>query len=448
MIGQSRDSQSLYPPARSAWWTCAVLTLGCVLAFVDRSILNLFIIPIQRDLDLSDTQISLLVGFAFGVFNAAFGLPVARWVDSGRRIVVATTGIAVWSVATMGCGLASNFSQLFVGRVAVGAGEAAVTPAGVSLLADLFPASRRGAAMGIFYAGAFIGTGGALILGGALWRAIGDRVLTLPIIAPVHSWQAILMLVGGVGLLVAPLTLSLREPSRKEGDRVIASAGVPVTEVARYYTTHKKTLFGHTFGFCLQNFALHAGAAWAPTLLVRTEGWSIPQAGTTFGLLMLILGPIGAITSGALADSLAKRGRRDSKLLVAILAATACALTSLIIAANPGSAAVVGALAVFSFFSVFTLPLAPGALQEVMPNAMRGQATAVYVGVTNLVAGGFAATAVALLTDYVFHDHAKLYLSFGLVGAVVCTLAGCILFATLKPFRATVKCRQLLHDPH
>ncbi len=448
MIEASRETQALYPSAASAWWTCAVLTLGCVLAFVDRSILNLFIIPIQRDLHLSDTQISLLVGFAFGVFNAIFGLPVARWVDSGRRIVVATTGILVWSVAAMSCGLATHFSQLFAGRVAVGAGEAAVTPAGVSLLADLFPAARRGAAMGVFYAGAFIGTGGALILGGILWRAIGDRLLTLPVIGPVHSWQWILMLVGAAGMLVAPLTLVLREPSRKEGDKVVGSAGIPVAEVARYYASHRKTLFGHTAGFCLQNFALHAGAAWAPTLLVRTEGWSIPQAGTTFGLFMLILGPIGATTSGAWADALAKRGRRDSKLVVAICAASVCALTSVVIAANWGSTAVVGALAVFSFFSVFTLPLAPGALQELMPNAMRGQATAIYVGVTNLVAGGFAATAVALLTDYVFHDQAKLYLSFGLVCTVVCGLAGCILFATLKPFRATVEWRQSVYETH
>jgi MFS family permease len=425
-----------------------VLTLGCVLAFVDRSILNLFIIPIQRDLHLSDTQISLLVGFAFGVFNAIFGLPVARWVDSGRRMVVATTGIVVWSVATMSCGLATHFSQLFVGRVAVGAGEAAVTPAGVSLLADLFPAARRGAAMGVFYAGAFIGTGGALILGGILWRAIGDRLLRLPVIGPVHSWQWILMLVGSMGVLVAPLTLALREPSRKEGNKVVGPAAIPVAEVARYYARHSKTLFGHTAGFCLQNFALHAGAAWAPTLLVRTEGWSIPQAGLTFGLFMLILGPIGATISGVWADALAKRGRRDSKLVVAICAASACALTSVIIAANWGSTAVVAALAVFSFFSVFTLPLAPGALQELMPNAMRGQATAIYVGVTNLIAGGFAATAVALLTDYVFHDQAKLYLSFGLVGTAVCGLAGCILFATLKPFRATVEWRRSVHETH
>src|SRR6267143_6319986 len=160
------NEKQLYPSPKVAWFACAILFLGCTLAFMDRAIISLFIIPIQRDLQISDTQISLLVGFAFGAFNALFGLPVARWIDGGRRRTIAAIGIAVWSLAASSCGLAANFWQLFVGRVALGAGEASVTPAGVSLLADFFPPSRRGLAMGLFYAGLFVGGACALIFGG------------------------------------------------------------------------------------------------------------------------------------------------------------------------------------------------------------------------------------------------------------------------------------------
>src|SRR6202051_1973184 len=139
------NEELLYPPSKVAWYACAVLFLGLTLAFMDRAIISLFIIPIQRDLHLSDTQISLLVGFAFGAFNALFGLPVARWIDGGRRKTIAAIGIAVWGGGASWCGFATHFWQLFLGRVGVGAGEAAVTPAGVSLLADYFPPSRRGA---------------------------------------------------------------------------------------------------------------------------------------------------------------------------------------------------------------------------------------------------------------------------------------------------------------
>src|SRR5258706_2157002 len=131
-----------YPSPRVAWFACTILFLGSTLAFMDRGIISLFVIPIQRDLHLSDTQISLLLGFAFAAFNAVFGLPVARWIDGGPRRTIAALGIGVWSLAAASCGLATNFLQLFLSRVTLGAGEASVTPAGVSLLAGFFPPRR------------------------------------------------------------------------------------------------------------------------------------------------------------------------------------------------------------------------------------------------------------------------------------------------------------------
>jgi MFS family permease len=404
---------------------------------MDRGIISLFVVPIQRDLHLSDTQISLLLGFAFAAFNALFGLPVARWIDGGPRRTIAALGIAVWSVAAASCGLAANFWQLFLARVGLGAGEASVTPAGVSLLADFFPPRRRGLAMGLFYAGLFVGGACALIFGGMLWRVLGDRLIALPLVGPLHSWQVILILVGALGLVVGPLTMLIPEPPRLEGARRAVSGSVPLAAVVRYYRTHARTLFGHNAGFCLQNFSAHAAAAWVPTLLVRTEGWSIAKAGATLGVMILILGPLGTATAGALVDAIARRGRTDGKFLVSIGAAVMCALACAMIALNPAPGVMVVALGVLTFFGTFSLPLAPGALQEIMPNAMRGQATAVYVAFTNLIGGGLAATTVALLTDFVFHDKAKLHLSFGIVGGIVCVLAALTLTWTLRPFRIT-----------
>jgi MFS family permease len=433
----AENEERLYPSPRIAWFACVILFLGSTLAFMDRGITGLFVIPIQRNLHLTDTQISLLLGFAFAVFNALFGLPVARWIDGGPRKTIAALGVAVWSVAAASCGLAANFWQLFLARVSLGAGEASVTPAGVSLLADFFPPRRRGLPMGVFYAGLVVGGACAGIFGGLLWRSLGDRQIALPLVGPLHSWQVILILVGSLGLIVAPLTMMIPEPPRLEGARRSATGSVPLAAVARYYKTHARTLFGHNIGFCLQNFAGQAAAVWVPTLLVRTEGWSIFRAGATIGVLTLILGPIGTATAGVLVDALARRGRTDGKLVVSIGAAGVCALACAMIAIDPAPGLIVAELGGFTFFAAFSLPLAPGALQQVMPNAMRGQATAVYVLFTNLIGGGFAATTVALLTDFVFHDKAKLHLSFGLVGAVVCILAALTLTWTLRPFRIT-----------
>ncbi|MHB8528383.1 MAG: MFS transporter [Caulobacteraceae bacterium] len=431
------EKERLYPTPKLAWFACVILFLGSTLAFMDRGVISLFVIPIQRDLHLSDTQISLLLGFAFAAFNALFGLPVARWIDGGPRRTIAALGIAVWSLAAASCGLAGAFWQLFLARMGLGAGEASVTPAGVSLLADYFPPRRRGLAMGLFYAGLFVGGACALIIGGMLWRALGDRLIAVPLVGALHSWQVILILVGALGLVVGPLTMMIPEPPRLEGARRAVSGSVPLSAVARYYKTHARTLFGHNVGFCLQNFALQAAAAWVPTLLVRTEGWSIARAGATIGAMTLVLGPLGTASGGTLVDALARRGRTDGKLVVSIAAAAMCALACAMVALDTAPGPVVAALGALTFFGTFSLPLAPGALQEIMPNAMRGQATAIYVAFTNLIGGGLAATTVALLTDFVFHDKAKLHASFGLVGAIVCVLAAAILTWTLRPFRIT-----------
>ncbi len=427
-----------YPPPFAAWCACLVLTLGCVLGFADRGILNLFIIPIQRDLHLSDTQISLVIGLAFGVFNAVFGLPAARWVDSRSRTGIATVGVLLWSLATGVCGLATNFWQLFLARVAVGVGEATVTPSGVSLLADFFPPARRGLPVGVFYGGMFLGSGGSLLLGGLLWRRLGDRLIQAPLIGPLHSWQVILMLVAALGFIVAPLTFAIREPARIDGERQIGAGGVPIGVVARFYRTHLKALVGHNVGFCLHSFALHAGMAWIPTLLVRTYGWSLTQAGATYGIMMLILGPAGSAAAGLLADALSRRGRTDGKLLVCIGAGVVCAAMSIALALRLSPSNLLLALGTFAFFGTFSLPLAAGSLQEVMPNAMRGQAIAIYVAITNILAGSLAATAVAVLTDYVFHDRNLLRLAFGCVGFSACASSSLVLLATLASFRATV----------
>src|ERR1700731_3805276 len=115
------NEKLFYPPPKLAWIACTILFLGCTLAFMDRAVISLFIIPIQRDLHISDTQVSLLVGFAFGAFNALSGLRGGGWSDGGPGRTIAAIGIAVGRVAAACGGLAANFWQLFLGRVGVGA---------------------------------------------------------------------------------------------------------------------------------------------------------------------------------------------------------------------------------------------------------------------------------------------------------------------------------------
>src|SRR3954452_12291760 len=111
--------EGTYPPLPYAWYVVGVLTLAYVFSFVDRQILSLLVGPIERDLNIGDTQMSLLMGFSFAVFYTLFGIPLGRLADSRSRRVLIAAGIAFWSFMTAGCGLARKFWQLALLRMGV-----------------------------------------------------------------------------------------------------------------------------------------------------------------------------------------------------------------------------------------------------------------------------------------------------------------------------------------
>jgi len=427
-----------YPPSRRAWVACSILTLGCILAFMDRGILSLFVVPIQRDLSLSDTQMGSLIGLAFGIFNALFGLPIGRLVDVGNRKIIAAAGVFGWSIANAACGLAANFGQMFVARTAVGAGEGALSPAAVSLLADYFPPGRRGLPMGVFYSGMHIGGGGVLLLGGFIWMSIGDRIVDVPVLGSLHSWQVILLCFAALGLLIAPLTLLIPEPPRVASRQIFDEKGPTFLDTLRFYGHNRRALFGHSAGFCLSNFALHSGSAWLPAILMRSQGWTLGQTGLIYGTILLIVSPLGAISGGLLGDRLVKRGRSDGRLIAAIIAVSGTGAAALGIGIVHSPPLVVVALMTFTFFSAFLLPLGPGALQDALPNRMRGQGVALYIFCINIMAGGLAAVVTGAMTQYAFRDPTRTNEAFAVVAIIACLGGVAVLSLTRRAFRQLV----------
>ena len=161
----------LYPPPLLAWVTVAVLFVAYIFSFIDRMIIGLLVEPMKADLNLSDTQISLLQGLAFAIFYTLVGLPPGRLIDRAARLRVAAVGVALWSIMTMACGLAGQYWQLFVARMGVGVGEATLSPAAYSIISDSFPQRRMGLAMGVYGLGSAVGAGLAFIIGAAYLAA-------------------------------------------------------------------------------------------------------------------------------------------------------------------------------------------------------------------------------------------------------------------------------------
>ncbi|MDP3816406.1 MFS transporter, partial [Pseudomonas sp.] len=148
-----------YPSSARAWATVAILMLAYVLSFIDRQILNLLVGPIRRDLMISDTQMSLLMGLSFALFYTLCGIPLGRLADTRNRRWLIAIGVLFWSAATAACGMARLYWQFLICRIGVGVGEAALSPAAYSLIADSFPAERRATAISVYSMGVYLGSG-------------------------------------------------------------------------------------------------------------------------------------------------------------------------------------------------------------------------------------------------------------------------------------------------
>jgi len=240
----------------SAYYALGLLATANLLNYLDRNIVAILAEAIKADLRLDDAQLGFLMGTAFAVFYAVIGIAMGRISDGLPRKKVMAFGLALWSGMTALGGAASNFLVLAVSRIGVGVGEAAAAPCSTSLLADIFPQSRRGIVMSIYLTGTFIGGALALIVGGYVLQNWPTMCGSLPLdsACSIAGWRAALLIAGVPGLILALLTLTIREPARMEArdtpaTRFIAgefaSALPPFTLGSVYRAGGGKGLYGN-----------------------------------------------------------------------------------------------------------------------------------------------------------------------------------------------------------
>lgn len=200
-----------------AWYVVFICMLAYIFSYVDRQILVLMIEPIKADLNLTDTQFSLLHGLAFSLFYALIGLPIVYLADRFSRPAIISMGIIIWSIATAACGLSKNFIQLFLSRMSVGVGEAVLSPAAYSIFSNLFSKRQLGRAVGVYSIGSFIGGGLAFLVGGYVISLLkGTTLVDIPILGMLRPWQVAFIIVGLPGVLIGIVfALTVRDPERQ-----------------------------------------------------------------------------------------------------------------------------------------------------------------------------------------------------------------------------------------
>jgi MFS family permease len=422
-----------WPSARAGWYATLILTLAYTFSFVDRQILNLLVDPIKLDLELTDTRVSFLQGFAFALPYIVMSIPVGRLVDRVNRIFVLVGGVIIWTGATLASGLSQNYGQLMAARMVVGSGEASVSPAAWSLLADFFPPDRLALPTSIFLMGPYLG-GGLALMGGASavqWFASVD-LGTLPVVGELAAWQFTFIAVAIPGLLIGFLLPTIKNPPRQKREAVEQDAN-NWGDVWKFLRSRARIYIAVLLGVPFTVVVLYGLQGWVPSMLVRVYGWDIPTAGWNYGLLALIAGSGGVLLGPVIGKYLLRRGHPDYPLRIGAAGALGIMVSMSMLPFQDDAFGALVCIGFASFFVALPLALMTYIIQIVSPPNMRGVIAGMYVATSNILGLALGPTLVAAATDYIFQDPAQVHLSLTLVSVIVAPIAFVLLASGMKP---------------
>jgi MFS family permease len=422
-------------PTRAHWRMATILCLVNAVAFIDRAALPLLVQPIKRDLAISDTEISLLIGLAFILTYALGGSLAGALVDRFSRTKVLASGIGLWGVATMLCGIVSNYAAFFLSRCAIGAGEASCGPASMSLIKDTFGTRFRGRAVAMWAMGAGLGTGAALLTGGTILHLVGETgSLELPIFGVVRGWQLVLMVCGALSFPVALLVLTIREPAR-----VSSQAKMPRLREALASVRDRWAIFVPLF---LANAAMMMLAntylIWVPALFERTWSVSVGQIGLVFGLINITMNTTSNFVAGWLLDVIHKRFGFAAVPMLGVAAYAIIFIPAVLIPQSPSVPVAWLLVACFNLLVAGLFTLGTATVVHLTPSAVTGKITGVHFAWVGITGSGVGPTLVALTADRGFGGGQEaLGQAVSCVGGALAVTAGaCLLMVSIKMRRA------------
>jgi MFS family permease len=436
-----------YPRSAYSWYVVAILMLIYVNSFLDRQILGLLVDPIRATLSISESQMGFLMGPAFGVFYIIAGVPLGRLADLISRRWLIFIGQLFWSVMSVGCGLVRTFGQFLGLRVGLGVGEASLSPAAYSMITDLFPPHQLARALSVYAAGIYIGGGAARFAGGLVVKFAEDvGSWTVPLLGrEVHAWQIVFFFIAAPTIPLSILLLTIKEP-RRRGVRMVRNAAgkqveaaVPMREVLGYIWQNRRTMFCHSLGFAMLAFSGYGVAGWMPSHLIRNLGMNATEVGIALGFVGMTVGVCGVFLGGMLADRLFSRGVQNARMMVGFLSSVVWFLPGLLYPLMNTPTLAITLYGAAILVSSMSSGVGPAAVQEIMPNKMRGQASALYLFVVNLFGLGFGPYILALFTQYVFKADSAVRWSLLVVPAGAHVLAALLLFFGLESFKASKK---------
>lgn len=411
--------------AKGGWYTLAILTLVYMFNSVDRSVMSIVIEPVKLEFGLSDSQLGLLTGLAFGLTYALVGVPMGLLVDRTNRRNLLSLMVFVWSGCTALCGLAQNYVGLVAARLAVGGAESAAAPTSMSMIADLFPKTRRSTAIGIFWTSTALGTAMSLIIGG--------------IVAVNYGWRAAFFIAGLPGLLVAALLLfTIKEPVRERSVGAGADEKAPPFFKTLGFIVRTPLVFHAFAGIALNSIAMSGVPVWAAAFLVRTQDFNLAQAGLFAGIGVGVFGGLGSLLGGPSGDYVARKLGVSALPLVPFVASLLAVVSGLLFALSSQLIWLVVGFIVFEVASRAHTAPAYNLLLSGLEPRMRGVAVSSVQAVTNLIGYGTGPLIVGVVSDMVGGEYS---LQFGVAAVMVFSLWAALHF--LAAWRASRKAERM-----
>ncbi len=434
----SAESNPAYPSGRQAYFTLFVLVIAYLVSFVDRQALSLMVNPIKADLGVSDFQMSLLQGFAFALFFCILGIPCGRLADRMSRKVIIAGGVVLWSFMTILCGLAGSYATLFMFRMGVGVGEAALAPAGYSLLADSFKKERLVRATSIFALGAMIGAGIAFLVGGMVMDYAANAPTAPFGLDGLKPWQFTFIVIGLPGFLVAILVMMIKEPPRQGMGKAVP---LSFRAAFAYLWERRRDYAPLYFAATLMAVLSYGGLTWFATHLIRTYGLTPGQVGLVLGFCHLV-GPIlGTFLGAGMTERFMARGHRDAPLRTIMIIAVFAAITYVApLMPTLGLTAAVWFISVIFQNAYYGNVLAT--LQMITPNQLRATNSAMLTLVVSMGGLGFGSAMIGGISDLFFAENPRgigyamtiVGITFGLLASLVAARGRASLTSAMERF--------------
>ena len=393
--------ETTYPPASKAWLSAVVIFVLTAVALADRMAIAMLIGPIKAEFGIGDFQASLLIGLAFTLFYVLFLMPIGAAADRFSRPKVLAVCLLIWSLATILCGFAVGFVSLFLARMLMGAGEAAIAPCSHGIIGASFPRHQLskplalqgigfqvGPAVGVAAAGAILGAGSAGAFAG------------IPLLGDLAAWRVAFILIGLPGLLALLLIPLLTDPDADKRKLATTAEGPKVALLP--FLKENKLLMGLML-FASGISAVGAGVVtgWVPEYLQRSLGVSPAEAGSMLGLIMLVSAFVGQGIYAVIVDWFAARGVMDAPIRIGLLPyAVAIPLAWFAFAATSTAT-------FYPLLFAFAVSVAPGNAinntvgQMIAPPALRSRISAMFIFSISILGFAIGPAIVGWLSEYV-----------------------------------------------